>query len=162
VLRSDEVRKEHVGLDPRQRSPAPYGEGIYSPTVTETTYEALLARAGALLADGLSVIVDASFSKARWRAAATTLANERVADFTELRCVLPADIAAARLAHRVASGDDASDATPAVAAAMVDDFDRWPSAMVVDTIRPSHATLPDVLDRIRTAHARRVAPGADV
>ena len=68
VLRSDEIRKEQVGLDPRQRSPAPYGEGIYSPSVTETTYEELLGQAGALLAGGLSVILDASFSKARWRA----------------------------------------------------------------------------------------------
>ncbi|HEX4982794.1 MAG TPA: hypothetical protein VFV63_13905, partial [Ilumatobacteraceae bacterium] len=91
----------------------------------------------------------ASFSKARWRAAATALAAERLADLIELRCVLPAEIAAARLAQRVTGGDDASDATPAVAAAMADDFDAWPSAMVVDTIPPSQAILPGVLDRIR-------------
>jgi hypothetical protein len=149
VLRSDEIRKEQVGLDPRQRSPAPFGEGIYSPAKTVATYEALLGQAGALLASGLSVILDASFSKARWRTEATALANEKLADLTELRCLLPADTAAARLAQRAASGDDASDATPAVAAAMVDEFDPWSSAVVVDTIPPVREIVPDVLDRIR-------------
>ncbi|HEX6659216.1 MAG TPA: AAA family ATPase, partial [Ilumatobacter sp.] len=160
VLRSDEIRKEYAGLDPRQRAPAPYGEGIYSPTVTETTYEALLGQAGALLASGLSVVLDASFSTARWRAEATALAHGAVADLTELRCVLPADIAAARLAQRAAGGDDASDATPAVAAAMVGDFDDWPSAVVVETTPPLPAILADVIARIGAAHVRPAAPAA--
>ena len=128
--------------------------------MTETTYEALLGQAGALLANGLSVILDASFSKARWRAEATALANDKLADLTELRCLLPADTAAARLARRAASGDDASDATPAVAAAMVDEFDSWPTAVVVDTIPPVSAILADVLDRIGATHVRPPAPGA--
>ncbi len=158
VLRSDEIRKEQVGLDPRQRSAAPYGEGIYAPGMTETTYETLLAQAGALLASGLSVILDASFSKARWRAQAAALADVRVADLTELRCLLPPDIAAARLARRAAGDVDASDATPAVAAAMIDDFDSWPSAVVVDTVRPMPAILPDLLDRLDATHVRPAAP----
>jgi uncharacterized protein len=160
VLRSDEIRKEQVGLDPRQRSAAPYGEGIYSPRVTETTYEALLAQAGSLLANGLSVILDASFSSAGWRSRATALADEKVADLHELRCLLPADIAAARLARRAVSGDDASDATPAVAAAMVDDFDSWPSAVVVNTAPPMSTIVSDVLDRISAGHVPHVPPAA--
>jgi hypothetical protein len=160
VLRSDEIRKEQAGLDPRQRSPTPYGEGIYSRAMTETTYEALLGQAGALLARGLSVILDASFSKARWRTAAMTLASEKLADLTELRCLLPADTAATRLAQRSASGDDASDATPAVAAAMVDEFDSWPNALLVDTSSPVAAILPDLLDRVGATHVKPAAPGA--
>jgi predicted kinase len=126
--------------------------------MTETTYEALLGQAGALLANGVNVIVDASFSKARWRAEATALANDKLADLTELRCLLPHDTAAARLARRAAS-DDASDATPAVAAAMVDEFDSWPTAVVVDTNPPVSAILADVLDRIGATHVRPPAPG---
>jgi hypothetical protein len=160
VLRSDEIRKEQVGLDPRQRSPAPYREGIYSQATTETTYAALLGQARALLANGLSVILDASFSKARWRTEATALAKEKHADLTELRCLLPDDTAAARLAQRAANGDDASDATPALAAAMVDEFDSWPNAVVVDTIPPVAAILPDVLDRIGATHVKPAGPGA--
>jgi hypothetical protein len=158
VLRSDEMRKQQAGLDPRQRSPAPYGEGIYSANMTATTYEALLGQAGALLANGVSVILDASFSKARWRAEVTALANDTLADLTELRCVLPVNIAAARLARRAAGDEDASDATPAVAAAMIDDFDSWPSAVVVDTLRPMPAILPEVLDRLDATHVRPAAP----
>ena len=73
---------------------------------------------------------------------------------------MPADTAAARIAQRAASGDDASDATPAVAAAMVAEFDSWPTAMVVDTIPPASTILADVLDRIGATHAGPPAPRA--
>ena len=76
----------------------------------------------------MHVIVDASFSKARWRDEAAGLAAETDADLTELRCLLPQETAAARLRQRAADGDDASDATPAVAATMATEFEGWPSA----------------------------------
>ena len=44
VLRTDETRKELAGLDPTD-APAAYGEGLYTPTSTEATYAAVLARA---------------------------------------------------------------------------------------------------------------------
>ena len=44
---------------------------------------------------------------------------------------------------------------------MVDEFDGWPSALVVDTIRPMPAVLTDVLDRIGAAHVPPATPGAD-
>lgn len=74
VLRSDEIRKQLAGLDPLVLAPATYGDGLYSVASTEATYDALLSQARMLLGRGESVIVDASFSKARWRAAAADLA----------------------------------------------------------------------------------------
>ena len=50
VLRSDEVRKELAGLDPLDHAPAAYGTGLYSPAMTETTYETVLSHARQLLA----------------------------------------------------------------------------------------------------------------
>jgi aminoglycoside phosphotransferase family enzyme/predicted kinase len=158
VLRSDETRKELVGLDPRQRASAPYGEGLYTLTMTEATYSALFARARPLLERGESVILDASFSRAPWRTTAATLATETCSELTELRCLVPADVAAARLHQRTVTGADASDAGAGIAAAMVHDFDSWPTATSVGTLPPAEDVLPAVLDRLGDPRPRRTTP----
>ena len=148
VLRTDELRKELAGLDPLDHAPAAYGHGLYSPAMTETTYDTLVSRAGLLLARGRSVILDASFATSRWRTRAAALAADSSSDLVELRCLLPADVAATRLARRQASGDDSSDANDVVAAEMASVFDDWPSAATVGTSPPIEDILPAVLDRI--------------
>ena len=160
VLRSDETRKELAGLDPLEHAPAAYGEGLYAPEVTEATYDALLSRAGRLLARGEHVVIDASFSKASWRDRAAALAADTDADLTEVRCLLPQEVAAARLAQRAADGGDASDATPAVAAEMATEFEEWPSAASVGTLPPVEDVLPGVLDLLGAPHPRHTAPAA--
>jgi uncharacterized protein len=149
VLRSDEMRKELAGFDPLVHAPAAYGEGLYSRESSEMTYDALLSRARELLARGESVVIDASFSRSVWRTAAAAVAVDTFADLTELRCVLPAEVAAARLARRQMEGGDASDATPAVAAAMAGEFDAWPSAATIGTMPPLNDILPAVVERVR-------------
>jgi aminoglycoside phosphotransferase family enzyme/predicted kinase len=155
VLRSDEMRKELAGLDPLTHAPAAYGKGLYSPESTELTYDALLSRVRELVARGESVVIDASFSRSLWRTAAAAVAVDTFSDLTELCCVLPLDVAAARLARRQAEGGDASDATPAVAAEMAEEFDAWPNAATIDTLPPLEDVLPAVVDRIRAPHRRR-------
>ena len=155
VLSSDESRKELAGLDPLVHASTAYGEGLYSPAMTEATYETLFSRARLLLARGENVIVDASFSKTRWRASAAALAADTYADLTELRCLLPADVAAARLARRAATGGDASDATALIAEEMAVEFDSWPSAATVGTLPPVEDVLPAVLNQIGAPRPRR-------
>jgi aminoglycoside phosphotransferase family enzyme/predicted kinase len=157
VLRSDEMRKELAGLDPLTHAPAAYGEGLYSSAATESTYDALLSRARGLLALGESVVIDASFSQLRWRAAAAALALDTFADLTELRCVLPLDIAAARLSRRQLDGGDASDATPAVAAEMAEEFDEWPSAATISTLPAPGIILAEVVNRVGAPY-RSITP----
>jgi predicted kinase len=94
------------------------------------------------------VIVDGTFSKERWRAAATALAASHDADLHEICCVLPADVAADRLAHRTVETDDPSDATAAIAARMADQSDAWPSADAIDTSTPLTDVIPTVLGRL--------------
>ncbi len=104
VLRSDELRKQGAGLAPEVRAAAAYKEGLYSGLVTDSTYGALLEEARLLLEQGQSVILDASFSRSKWRAAATAVATQASAGLVEVRCTLPADIAADRLREREARG----------------------------------------------------------
>ncbi len=103
------------------------------------------------------MILDASFSTARWRAAAAMLAVETDADLTELRCILPVDTASARLRHRAAERQDASDATPSVAAKMAAVFEPWPSAIEVPTVG-TPAAAADIAATAWEAVPDRVGP----
>lgn len=145
VLRSDELRKELAGLRTDRPAPAAFGRGIYSPRGTEATYETLLGRAAVALGMGETVILDASWNDAVWRARARELAQRLVADLVELRCDLPADVAAARVQARATAAADPSDATPAVAATMSDRATPWPSAVTIDTSGPPATALDAAL-----------------
>lgn len=143
VLSADVVRKQIAGVDPSRAMPAPFGEGIYRPEVTEATYRALVARARSLLEQGESVVLDASWSSARHRTWAADVAVETVADLVALRCDAPAETAERRLAARGACA--VSDATPAVAAAMRAQAEPWPDATAVDTAGESAVALAAAL-----------------
>jgi aminoglycoside phosphotransferase family enzyme/predicted kinase len=155
VLRSDEIRKEQAGLDIRAHAPAAFEQGLYSPAITEATYDVMLSQARQLLAGGFDVILDASFSSDHWRRRASEVASETSSELTELRCVLPTEVAADRLAARAAEGGDVSDAGPAIAAAMTAVFDPWPSAVAVGMLPPVDDVVPSVLDRLDSPGRRR-------
>ena len=106
------------------------------------------------------MVIDASFSKASWRDRAAALAADTDADLTEVRCLLPQEVAAARLAQRAASAGDTSDATPAVAVDMAAEFEDWPSAASVGTLPPVEDVLPGVLDLLGALRPRPTASAA--
>jgi len=153
VLRSDELRKQRAGIAPSVRAAARFKEGLYSPSVTDATYQALFEEARLMLEDGQSTVIDASFSRAQWRRAAAELARDTASELIEVRCVLPTDIARDRLTQRAATQSDPSDADASVAAAMTLEFDAWPTATEVDT-RPPRSV---VAARVR----KLVEPGRD-
>lgn len=148
VLRSDVVRKQRAGIEPTTRASTGIDEGIYAAGPTDATYDELLAEAGRLLAVGESVVLDASWTSARHRAAARALAATRDADLVELRCTVDDATAAERLRRRAAKGTDASDADEAVAAALAARADPWPEAIEVATAAPKAQVLAGVVDRL--------------
>ena len=141
LLRSDEVRKELAGLPIDHPAPAAFGEGIYSPGATVATYRSMLDRAGVALAMGETVVLDASWTSAGWREEARQLAQVTAADLVELRCELPAAVAAERMARRAVEGGDPSDADAGVAADLAALAAPWPSATVIDTQAAPTAAL---------------------
>jgi aminoglycoside phosphotransferase family enzyme/predicted kinase len=146
VLRSDEVRKDIAGLGHSTAAVAEPGEGLYRPELTDATYDTLLERARTALELGESVILDASWASARHRQAAQALADATASDLAELRCVVPSEVAELRIRRRLARGWDPSDATPAVAAAMADRFDPWPTATVLDTAGALDAATAEAVE----------------
>jgi uncharacterized protein len=109
VISSDRTRKALAGLTPTERG----GAALYASDEIERTYREVLRRGADVLAAKRGVILDATFSTHRWRAAAADLARRAGARFVfvEARCADRA-ILQARLAAR-RHGASVSDATDA-------------------------------------------------
>jgi aminoglycoside phosphotransferase family enzyme/predicted kinase len=132
VLSSDRVRKELAGIDPTTPAGAGYREGIYSPERTEKLYTELLDRVERLLARGESVVLDASWTAQQHRRSALATAQHTHSELLQLECEADAEATSRRIRDRIGA---ASDATPAIAAAMAAQADPWPEATPIDTSR---------------------------
>jgi uncharacterized protein len=130
VLSSDRVRKELAGLPAEASARAPFGMGIYSAEWTERTYTELLRRAATLLGHGESVVIDASLSCAKHRAAAAATAVDTTADLVQLRCTATPELAAQRMSTRASA---ISDADPQIAQQMAAAAGPWPDALAINT-----------------------------
>lgn len=107
VLRTDEARKRRFGLAPEQRLPPE----AYAEAVSRTVHAEVFAMAGAALAAGQAVVLDAVFLDPAQRAAAEQVAREAGLAFDGFWLEAPIGVLRARITGR--SGD-ASDATEAV------------------------------------------------
>jgi uncharacterized protein len=85
VVSSDRTRKALAGLAPTESGAA----DLYTAERTEATYGELLRRAGEVVAAGRGVIVDATFSAGRFRAAAAALAARAGAPFAFVEACCP-------------------------------------------------------------------------
>ncbi|MGZ4709110.1 MAG: bifunctional aminoglycoside phosphotransferase/ATP-binding protein [Acidimicrobiales bacterium] len=143
VLRSDVMRKRLAGLDPETPAAAPFAEGIYSSTMDDRTYQALIDAARGSLVQGRSVVLDASFASEAHREAARALAEQTASELVEIRCTVGVEEAARRMRRRAAAGIDASDADPDVAARMAGIADPWPESVELPTNRSIGAVVDD-------------------
>jgi aminoglycoside phosphotransferase family enzyme/predicted kinase len=109
VLSSDVMRKEAAGMSPTTPMHMSYGEGLYSAERIDTTYSQMFRKAELLLAQGQSVLLDASFIRQRHRAQASQLAERVGSEFCILECWCPEEDLRRRLEARVAQGGSPSD-----------------------------------------------------
>jgi aminoglycoside phosphotransferase family enzyme/predicted kinase len=108
VLRSDVLRKHLFGVDETDHLPA----AAYRPEVSGRVYQMLEQRAGQILSQGHSVVVDAVFARKDERAATEAVAQKLNVSFNGI--FLTTDLATRqrRIGHRTA---DASEATAKIA-----------------------------------------------
>jgi predicted kinase len=142
LLSSDHLRKELAGLNPAESPRAGFREGLYSADHTQALYRHLLQRAETLLAQGESVVLDASWTSRQHRVVAAALATRSASDLLALECRAPAEVAAQRIHTR---GATASDATTAIAAAMAAAADPWPKATVLETTATLDRCIADAV-----------------
>ena len=110
MIRSDAVRKSLAGPRPETRTATDYGRGIYTPEVTERTYDGLLERAESVIASGRWATLDATYAQKRHRLAVRSWAEKQSVPFVILHCKAPRSVLEARLSRRSAEGRDLSDA----------------------------------------------------
>ncbi|MCD6034254.1 MAG: Uma3, partial [Thermomicrobiales bacterium] len=109
LFASDVVRKELAGIE--GPAPAAWGEGVYRPEWTESTYVRLLALAEATLAARQPVVLDATFLATEQRVDAAAVAARAGARLILVETICDEATVAARLAARAVRGDSPSDAT---------------------------------------------------
>jgi hypothetical protein len=154
VIRSDVLRKELLRIDPAERHPEKFGEGIYADSVSRRTYEGAFRRAARLLSMGTSVVIDASFRKREDRLKAMKTAATAGADFFVLECVCPEETAKTRLERRSFNHEEASDGRAEIFAEQrraFETIDEMPAGahFVVDTAAPPEDCAAAAIERIR-------------
>lgn len=114
ILRSDEMRKEIAGVGKGRHAYSSFGEGIYTPELTNRIYCLMLERAVECARMGRKVIVDATYLKAEQRRDfhETCIAGGLNPFF--IHCFASEAVLKDRIRKRMEAGTDASDADIAV------------------------------------------------
>ncbi|MBW1645824.1 MAG: AAA family ATPase [Deltaproteobacteria bacterium] len=147
-LRSDQVRKELAGLPPTAAAGAAFQEGLYSPVMTRSTYDALARRADRELEAGRGVIVDAT-CLSRWqRQLFLELAGDRQVPVKVVSCTAPWEVVAERLQRREEKGGDLSDADRQIAARQLEARQLPTAGELAACSWIEHDTTPELLDQL--------------
>jgi aminoglycoside phosphotransferase family enzyme/predicted kinase len=144
-LSSDRVRKELAGVGEGEHSFDPYGTGLYTEERTAATYGALFDRCEALLRQGRSVVVDATFRRASDRLRFRTLAERLNIPFVIIVVTCPEAAARQRLGERVLRHGEVSDGRRELYARQQEESETVSEGegnrIFVDTSRPIDDTI---------------------
>ncbi len=110
VLSSDRIRKRLAGLAPTEHWRGEPDGGPYAPEWTHRTYDEMHDQATHHLEAGRTVILDATFPVAEWRARFTALAASRGVEARILAVDAPEAVVEARLRARALDPNAVSDA----------------------------------------------------
>jgi len=144
LLRTDVIRKELFdagGLATQAN------DDIYNRRARQQVYDEMLRRAAALAADRISVVLDGTFSALAPFRQAQALAADAGSRFFAVECVCRSEVAHARIARRLAAGQDASQARPEIHDQQRDQWETWPTDIPqvrIDTEQPLAAQIAQV------------------
>jgi hypothetical protein len=155
VIASDRVRKRLHGMAATDRSGV--AKGLYSQAARDRVYRAILARAAAVVDAGRVAVLDATYARTRHRDAVLRFAADRGVPVWIVETRARRATTLARLAHREARGDAASDAGPARHAASVAEFEpfRLPRGVLRRVVRTDVAGWQVALRRAARAWRAR-------
>ncbi len=97
---ADRTRKHLLGVDAEENVHVAPFSGAYRPEFSKEVYSEFLRRAGAVLASGRPVVLDASFRSRADRAAAHRLAERHGVPFHFVECYAPPELCRQRLEQR--------------------------------------------------------------
>ncbi len=152
LLRSDEARKELPEYREGQ-GPVPFGTGVYRPEMRGRAYSRLLSMAQEELKNGRSVILDATFSRKKWRDEAARLAQDLDANILFFECVSSRATVLERLSRRRQGSNGDSDARAEHLPGLIDEFEN------LDELSPDRHTRINTENDIE-ANLRTMLSGA--
>ncbi len=108
-LNSDKVRKQLAGVAPDSRHHVPFNEGLYSPEMTERTYQNMLERAAEKIGAGCpGVVLDGSYGSVEQRRQVVDILGD-VADICFILCSCSESVTRKRFSQRAANSAAVSD-----------------------------------------------------
>jgi predicted kinase len=125
VIHSDAVRKALAGLQPTDRVPVAFGQGIYAEDFSTRTYTEMLRQAQEHLVAGRSVILDGSYKRGAERSRVRRLARETGARVVFVYCQCPPAVARERLGIRLTDPAAISDGRVELFEDQMRDFDPF-------------------------------------
>lgn len=152
---SDRERKRIANIALKQDCTAEVLAGIYAPSHTEKTYQALLELAKTCLQAGYPVIIDATFCQQQYRQLFASLAAELNINFTILYCNAPEKTLRQWLSARTQADEKISEATQDVLTMQLQQFENpllteATQTLEVDTTKPeSFVTIQQQLNATR-------------
>lgn len=138
-LRSDAVRK-HLGKIPLSERGS---EELYTPEMTQKTYDRLLQLGVMLAHQGFTVILDAKYDRAALRANAIDLADFQQLPLQIMHCIAPVEVLRDRLSARTG---DIADATADLLESQIANTEAFttmeqPYVQTIDTTKPVEPQL---------------------
>lgn len=159
LISSDRIRKQRLGRDPDEPTPAAEIASLYTPGRVAAVYDAVLERARRVSRSGRPAILDATFSRRPDRLRAQALAQELGSNCVLVELSCSARVASERVEARQRRASDASDAGPERVVPSRETFeppssDEWPAASIIriDT------DTPDWQRSLRDQIAARLVP----
>jgi aminoglycoside phosphotransferase family enzyme/predicted kinase len=152
VIASDVTRKQLAGIPVTEHRFEEFDSGIYSAELSRQTYDKMFSKAGDILSEGGSVVLDASFIKAEERLKAKRLAQEMNADFFIIECTLDEENIKERLESRL-KGETISDGRWEIYQPQKEVFDPVkeaspPKHAIIDTSKPLGENIGQVLEKV--------------
>jgi hypothetical protein len=150
LLSTDTVRRE-IAPDPPS----------YDDASRLAVYRALLVRAERALANGETVVADATWQSDRLRRLARHCADATSSNLVEFECHAPPALAAARAERRVQQNWGRSQAGGSVALMLAERRTAWPTAVPVDTTGSPSEALRGIAYVLAYATELTADPAAD-
>lgn len=147
VITSDIVRKRISGIPKYERKFEGYSTGIYSSDVTEKTYSEIFDSAEDVIENGKSVIIDASFSKKKWRDRLIERITKMNSSLYFIQTEAPKNLIEQRLLSREKEQKTISDARLEILDRFISDYEQ-PAEINSEMLIKIDTSKP-VLDNVR-------------
>ncbi|MGB2691219.1 MAG: AAA family ATPase, partial [Thermodesulfobacteriota bacterium] len=153
IISSDIMRKRNSGISEFERKYEDYDTGIYSKNDTKKTYEEIFNNTEAHINNGKSVIIDASFSKIKWRKSISELTERLGIPLCFIKTQAPTNVIEQRLTTREKQEKTISDGRLDILDRFIADFEEpleisKHSLITIDSTKPVLENIDIILNEI--------------